>query len=188
MKNELIIFDCFGVIFEEVAPVFLRRHLPSEYVDEIKEKLFRPADLGEITHDELLFNMSKELGLPLERVIPEWKSLFIIKNETVELIRELHKKYDIALLSNAPLGVVEELIENHGLHDLFDKTVISCNVRMAKPQPEIYQYCVSLFEKSYDKIYMVDDSIANLEHLPGIGITPIHFRKTEDVIKKLSSD
>ena len=54
MKNRLIIFDCFGVIFEEVAPVFLRRHLPPEKADKIKDKLFIPADLGLITHDELL--------------------------------------------------------------------------------------------------------------------------------------
>ena len=54
MKNRLIIFDCFGVIFEEVAHVFLKRHLPTETVDEIKDKLFVPADLGLVTHEELL--------------------------------------------------------------------------------------------------------------------------------------
>ncbi len=188
MKNELIIFDCFGVIFEDIAPVFLKRYLPEECVGEIKERLFFPADMGEVTYEELLYNMSKELNVPVDKIIPEWNSLFIIKDETVALIRELHKKHDIALVSNAPLGVVEDLIEKHKLHDLFDKTVISCNVRMTKPDPQIYKYCVSLFEKNYDKIYMVDDSIINLERLPEIGIIPIHFRKTEDVIKKINSD
>ena len=29
--------------------------------------------------------------------------------------------------------------------------------------------------EDYDEIYMIDDNIKNLEHLPEIGITPVHF-------------
>ncbi len=181
MKNRLIIFDCFGVIFQEVAPVFLRKHLPAEKVDEIKDKLFIPADLGQITHDELLQNMADEIGLPLSEVKPEWESLFIIKEDTVSAIKSLKANYDIALLSNAPLGVVEALIEKHKLGELFDNTLISCNVGLAKPDPEIYRQCVSLFGKEYNEIYMIDDSPKNLEVLPSIGIKPILFRTTDDL-------
>ncbi len=181
MKNRLIIFDCFGVIFEEVAPVFLRRHLPAETVDEIKDKLFIPADLGLVTHEELLRNMADEIGLPLEGVKTEWESLFIIKEDTVTAIKQLKENSDIALLSNAPLGVVENLIEKHNLSTLFDNTLISCNVGLAKPDPEFYHRCVSLFGKEYDEIYMIDDSPKNLEVLPSIGIKPILFRTVQDI-------
>lgn len=188
MKNKLIIFDCFGVIFGEVAPVFLSRHLPGETVDEIKDKLFIPADLGDVTYDELLSNMAKELGMTKEEVIPEWESLFIINEDMISVIRELHKENDIALLSNAPIGVVENLIEKHNLHDLFDKVCISCNLHMAKPDPEIYRYCVAQFNKEYDKIHMIDDNIKNLEHLPSLGIIPVHFKNVEDMMKALNCD
>ena len=77
--------------------------------------------------------------------------------------------------------MVENILEKYALGDLFDKTVISCNVKMAKPDPEIYKYCVSLFDKQYDKIYMVDDNAFNLEHLPSIGITPILYKNVEDL-------
>lgn len=181
MKNKLIIFDCFGVIFNEVAPVFLRRHLPAEKADEIKDKLFIPADLGLVTHEELLQNMAYEIGIPLEEVKTEWEALFIIKKDTVSAIKELHKKNDIALLSNAPLGVVEALIEKHSLSSLFDNILISCNIGLAKPDPEIYLHCVSLFDKEYDEIYMIDDSAKNLEVLPSIGIRPVLFRTVDDL-------
>lgn len=181
MKNKLIIFDCFGVIFEEVAPVFLKRHLPTETIDEIKDKLFVPADLGLVTHEELLSNMADEIGLPLEDVKTEWKSLFIIKEDTVTAIKQLKSSNDIALLSNAPLGVVENLIEKHKLSGLFDNTLISCNIGLAKPDSEIYRKCISLFGKEYDEIYMVDDSAKNLEVLPSMGIKPILFRTTYDL-------
>lgn len=185
MHNKLIIFDCFGVIFGEVAPVFLRKYLPADKVDEIKDKLFVPADMGQVTYDGLLNNMSNELGIPKEQIIPEWESLFILNEKMPPVIRELRKKADIALLSNAPLGVVEGLVEKYDLYDLFDKTCISCNIGMAKPDPEIYRYCVGLFEGPYEKIYMIDDSIKNLEPLPKLGITPIHFKNIDDMLSHL---
>lgn len=181
MADTLVIFDCFGVIMNEVAPLFLRKFLPLDEADALKEKLFVPADLGQVTYDELMTGMAQILGMTKEEMIPQWEELFILREEIVPVIRKLGEKYDIALLSNAPLGVVEGLLDKYALWDLFDKTVISCNVKMAKPDVEIYKHCVSLFDKKYDKIYMVDDNLGNLQHLPTIGITPIHYRCIEDL-------
>jgi putative hydrolase of the HAD superfamily len=181
MCNKLVIFDCFGVIMNEVAPVFLRKHLPRDKADKIKEELFVPADMGEVTYDELLDNMAKVLGMTRSEMEPQWNAMFSLREEIVPAIRKLREKADIALLSNAPLGVVEGILDRYALWDLFDKTVISCNVKMAKPDEKIYKYCISLFDKQYDKIYMVDDNIVNLEHLPAIGITPIHYKNVEDL-------
>lgn len=181
MSDTLVIFDCFGVIMNEVAPVFLKKHLPADKASVIKEKLFVPADMGQVTYDELLSNMAKVLGMTKEEMMPEWEAMFSLREEIVPEIRKLREKADIALLSNAPLGVVEGILDRFALWELFDKTVISCNVKMAKPDVEIYKYCVSLFDKKYDKIYMVDDNAVNLEHLPSIGITPILYRNVEDL-------
>lgn len=181
MAQNLVIFDCFGVIMNEVAPVFLKKFLPEDKAGTIKEKLFQPADMGEVTYEELMDNMANELGMTKEEMIPQWEELFVLREEIVPAIRKLKEKYDIALLSNAPLGVVEGILDKYNLWDLFDHTVISCNVKMAKPDEKIYKHCISLFNKEYDKVYMVDDNLVNLEHLPSIGITPIHYRNVEDL-------
>ena len=181
MHDKLVIFDCFGVIMGDVAPVFLRKYLTKEVADPLKEELFVPADLGKVTYDELLTNMANALGLDKDEMTAEWEKLFVLQQEIVPVIRKLREKADIALLSNAPLGVVEGLLDRYSLWDLFDETVISCNVKMAKPDERIYKHCISLFNKKYDKIYMVDDNLVNLEHLPSIGITPIHYRNVEDL-------
>ena len=52
---------------------------------------------------------------------------------------------------------------------------------MAKPDPKIYLHCVSSFGKVYEEIYMIDDNWGNLQHLPEIGITPIHFKSPESL-------
>ncbi len=165
----------------DVAPPFLKRFLPEDKADKIKEELFNPADMGEVTYDELLDNMAKVLGMPKSEMVPQWDAMFTLREEIVPAIRKLREKADIALLSNAPLGVVEGLLDRYALWDLFDETVISCNVKMAKPDEKIYKHCISLFNKQYDKIYMVDDNLVNLEHLPSIGITPVHYRNVDDL-------
>ena len=181
MKNRLIIFDCFGVIFDDIAPPFMRKYLPTDEADIMKEKLFNPADLGEVTYDQLLTNLSETLKLDKEEMTKEWESLFRPKKETVAFIKELHGKADIALLSNAPLGVIETQFEKHSLTPLFDKIFVSCNLKLTKPDPKIYLHAVSSFNKVYEEIYMIDDNWGNLEYLPEIGITPIHFRSIDDL-------
>ena len=181
MKNRLIIFDCFGVIFDEVAPVFIKKYLPAEEADILKEKLFVPADMGEVTYDELLTNMAEALKLDKEEMITEWEALFRLREEMVDVIKKLSEKADVCLLSNAPLGVIETQFEKHSLIPLFDKIFVSCNLKMAKPDPKIYLHAAGSFNKVFEEIYMIDDNWGNLEYLPEIGITPIHFRSIDDL-------
>ncbi len=185
MKNKLIIFDCFGVIFEEVAPTFLRRYIPDERALLIKEELFVPADLGKISYDELLTNMAKAIGMDKEEMTEEWNSMFVLRESILPYIKSLGERHDVILLSNAPLGVVEQQFEKHGLAPLFRRMFISCNLGLAKPDKEIYLHCVREMGKTYDEIYMVDDNPGNLEGLPGIGITPVHYKRDDSVLEAL---
>ena len=179
MKNTLIIFDCFGVIFEDVAPPFLKRFLPEDKANEVKERLFPPADRGEITYDTLLSNLAEELSLPRKEMEEEWNSMFILKKDTVSLIKKLKENNYIALLSNAPESVVENLFEKHGITELFDKIFVSHKYGLIKPQKEFYELCAGSFEKDFKKIYMIDDNRTNLEGLEKIGITPLLFESAE---------
>ena len=185
MAEKLIIFDCFGVIFEEVAPTFLKKFLAEDKALVIKEELFTPADLGLITYDELLTNMAKLLKADKDEMIKEWNSMFILRKSILPVIKALGERHDVILLSNAPMGVVEGAFEKHGLTPLFKKMFVSCNLGLAKPDKAIYLHCVNAMGKTYDEIYMIDDNLTNLEHLPEIGITPIHYKKDDSVLEAL---
>lgn len=186
MKNRLIIFDCFGVIFDEIAPVFFNKYLPAEQAAIIKEKIFVPADLGLIPYEQIFEEIAKELNMPKEDILTEWEELIHLNEAIVPVIKKLGKTADLALLSNAPQGFVEKIFEEHKLSPLFDKIFVSCNLKMSKPDPEIYRYCVSQFGKNYEKIYMIDDNIKNLEHLPDLGITPVLFKDIDSMLNELS--
>lgn len=179
--KRLIIFDCFGVIFEEVAPPFIKKYLPEKEAEELKEKLFVPADKGQVSYEELLDNMAEALKLERAEMVEHWNSLFRVQTEIIPFIEKLKEKNTVALLSNAPTGVVERLFKEHNLERFFDKMVVSSAVGMVKPDFEIYEYCVSLFSETFDEVYMIDDNFSNLERLHQIGIKAVHYKGTESL-------
>ena len=185
MKNELIIFDCFGIIFGEIAPVIFERYFSEEEAKALKDKYFVPADLGEVTLDEIFGGMAEEIGISRERLEREWNELIVLNEKIIPVIERLREERTVILLSNAPLGFVEKLMKEYELEYLFDKIFISCNLKMAKPHPEIYLHCVNSFENKFRKVYMVDDNVKNLEPLPALGITPVHFTDVDTMIEKL---
>lgn len=181
MNNKLIIFDCFGVVFGEVAPVFFKRHFPPEQAAILKEKFFIPADLGLVTYDELFDNIAEELCLNKEDILTEWNSIIHLNEEIIPVIKELKNSADVILLSNAVESFVERIFEEYSLTELFDRIFISCYLKMAKPDPAIYQYAVSQMNKEYDEIYMIDDNIKNVENLHEIGIKGIQYKNIQSL-------
>lgn len=181
MNKTLVIFDCFGVIFDEIAPPFFRRHFDEETARVLKDKYFIPADMGEITREELFERMSRELGMKKEDILDQWEELIHLRPYMVKEIEKIREKADIILLSNAPLGFVEGLFEKYDLTRLFKRLFISCNLKMAKPDKEIYLHCLKEMGGQYDKVYMIDDNLQNVEFLEEIGITGIHFKNADSL-------
>lgn len=187
MKNKLIIFDCFGVIFDEIAVRFFNKHFEPAQAAELKDKFFIPADMGEIEYDEIFVRMAQELKWDKEYILSEWNSLFNLRKEMVPLIEWAGERADVVLLSNAPSGLVERLFEENSLTHLFLHITVSANVKMVKPDLEIYRHCVKQMNKEYDEIYMIDDSERNLKNLESIGITPILFKDVKQLKNELES-
>ncbi len=182
MKKRLVIFDCFGVIFGEIGPCIVRKYAKEgDDVAAIKEKLFLPADLGDVSYDELISNIAEEFGVCKQSVLDDWNSFVKLNDELVSLIEKIRETATVALLSNASKGFVESLFEKYNLTHLFDEMVISSNIGMAKPDKEIYKYCVSRFDCQFDEIYMIDDNAVNLDGLETIGITPVLFKGNESI-------
>ncbi len=183
MKNRLIIFDFFGVVSSEIAPFLFANHFDAQTAARLKEEFFIPADLGEVTLDNVFDSLSTLFEMPRADVVEEWNNYIHINGELVDYIKRLHKIADVVLVSNAPFGLVEGIMAKYGLEGLFDKRFISCNLHLAKPNPAIYKYCLENMGKSYDEMYMIDDNPANLAPLPQLGITPILYKGIDDVRK-----
>jgi putative hydrolase of the HAD superfamily len=72
------------------------------------------------------------------------------------------------------------------LADLFDDVVISAEVRLHKPQPEIYRLAAERLEVEPERCLFVDDLRENCEGAEAVGMTAIRFRDSQQTIARLA--
>lgn len=185
MKKVLVIFDCFGVLGELVTSVFMKRHLDGEMIKKLGDGLIIDGDLGLVSREDFMKTLADAAGMTAGEVEAEYASLYKLRPELMPVIEKIRTFADTALLSNAFFGHAEGIIDRFNIRHLFDKVFLSCDMKMAKPDPKIYEACRDSFGKDYDEVYMVDDTDANLAPLPDIGIIPIKYRSPESVTEAL---
>jgi epoxide hydrolase-like predicted phosphatase len=72
------------------------------------------------------------------------------------------------------------------LGELFDTTVISAEVHMHKPQPEIYRLAAERIEVEPEKCIFVDDLRENCEGAEAVGMTAVRHRDATETIARLA--
>lgn len=181
----LVIFDCFGVIFQEVAPFLFAHHFDKETAERLKQEYFVRADRGEITLTEVFLDMEKRFGFSVEDLQKEWDSLIVLDEKMPPVIAKIKRFCDLALLSNAAKGEVERIVKQFGLDELFDVVRVSSATGISKPDVRAYTETVKAFGKKYRKVYMIDDNPKNLDGLAAIGIEGVLFTEPEKLLRDM---
>jgi putative hydrolase of the HAD superfamily len=102
----------------------------------------------------------------------------------VVLVRRLHRRYKIGLLSNAT-PYLEVLIEQQGLMDLFDIIVNSARVGLRKPDPEIYRLMLAKLALEPQQCLFVDDKERNTAVAHALGMDAVVFRSAAELERRL---
>ncbi|HZT95280.1 MAG TPA: HAD family phosphatase [Chloroflexota bacterium] len=84
-----------------------------------------------------------------------------------------------AILSNAPASLARRLETVHWLDFIHDK-FFSCDLRLTKPAPEIFQVVMGRLGMPPRAILFVDDRLDNIQAASALGMRTIHFRGTAD--------
>jgi len=194
MTIKAVFFDYGGVIqrTEFQAP---RQHLAEKFgmdYDDIDKLVFgsptaRRASVGEITEETHWQEVLKRLKVPAteqKSIETEFFGGDVIDRELVEYIRSLKGKYHTGLISNAWSGM-RAFLEREHLIELFDTVVISSEVKIAKPDAEIYQLALKQAGIDAEDAIFVDDVEANIETCEQIGMMGIVFRDQKAVLRTL---
>jgi epoxide hydrolase-like predicted phosphatase len=72
------------------------------------------------------------------------------------------------------------------LAELFDTAVISAEVHMHKPQPEIYRLAAERLKVASDECIFVDDLRENCEGAEAVGMTVVRHRNAPETIARLA--
>ena len=89
--------------------------------------------------------------------------------------------FKTAVLSNMHNDMVEHLRANSEWTKRFDFLTLSSSLGMAKPEPEIFQYCLKGLGVSAEEAVFIDDREANVEAAVRLGLLGIFAPSTEDL-------
>jgi putative hydrolase of the HAD superfamily len=91
----------------------------------------------------------------------------------------------LALLSNGVSEIVARIRSDRDLAALFDAQVISFEVGLAKPEPEIYRVALEQLGAAPASTLFVDDRLENIETARELGIQTAHFTGNVHDVRRL---
>ena len=192
IKN--IIFDMGGVLLRFEPDYFIARlGITGSDADLLHREVFRSADWvrmdrGTLTDEEGVRRICARLPAHLHKAASElicrWEHPEILPMEGMaDLIGELKAAgYGIYLLSNAFTRQHEYWHRVPG-SEYFDDTLISADVKLLKPQREIYELALNKFGINADECMFIDDRADNIEMAETCGIRGIVFHGDTEILR-----
>lgn len=183
IKN--IVFDMGNVIIRFDPELFMvRLGLADEDRRLLKRELFvslewSRMDRGSLTDEEaaeiVCRRVPERLHDAVRRLVGMWDRPILPVEGMYELVEELRGMgYGIYLLSNASFRQ-HDYWPRVPASKFFDGTLISANVKLVKPQPEIYRLLCDKFSLVPEECVFIDDSTSNAEGAYFCGINALVF-------------
>ena len=183
MKYKNIVFD-----FGNVLAMFDTERLVRTYYQEesdfeiVKDKLFYDWDLldsGRIDYEDYMDNVEnmlpKHLIPAFRQIRNEWYMHLDPIRGTWKLIHDLKENgYKLYILSNAPTFFAKHA-SYYNIVNKFDGIVFSGPIKLAKPEPEIYQYLFDKFDLIPEECLFLDDKEININASKELGMDGIVF-------------
>ncbi len=151
-------------------------------------KVSRQASGGEASVDDIWEYVQDQLGLVDEDMAGFKKDFFAgdeIDQDLMDFIRSIKKNMKSGMITNAWPGMRHYIEEVWNIADAFDVIVVSAEVNLVKPHPEIFNLALEQLELDPEETIFIDDFIENVQGAEAIGMTGIHFVSTDDVVAKL---
>ena len=102
---------------------------------------------------------------------------------TVALIEDLAAAgRPLALLSNAP-GELAEAIGGLPVAAHFGHLLFSCQLKLAKPDPECYNRALARLGASAEEVIFIDDRAENVAAAAALGLRSVHFTSPDEAAR-----
>jgi len=197
-KFKAIVFDYGGVIelappesngfFESIAEIcdipitdfrnlyFERNHLNNIHDQSQKETLL--SVVKDLVPDEVVFRKASQF-------IDAFEAGKVLNTELVSLIHKLKELgYPMALLSNYT-STLRDKLAKQALDGLFDHIIISSEVGLQKPDPQIFYQTFEALGIRPEEAIFIDDSLKSLSTAALVGYHPIRFIDNQGLLTRL---
>jgi len=143
------------------------------------ERFYRPLEGLSVTGDRLR-ELAHEMGDEFLRLT---NTYFSVLPGAAETVRQLAKQYPLTIVSNGFREVQYYKLEHSGLRDCFAHFLVSDEVGINKPQPEIFQIALEKNGVQAHEAVMIGDSYSSdIQGAKNAGIDQIwiHEGETEE--------
>lgn len=182
-----IIFDCFrrfglrmgkNEFFKYCKPDILDGDEPQiNFTGTVLEKKLKKFSL------EIGMELSKtEVCEVAEKSVFKWGSSLQIEENTLNVLKELKKKYKLGIVSNFDHPpFIRYLLNEYKMEDLFDSIVISGEVGVKKPDKEIFNIALKEAALKPGELIYVGDGKEDIIGAKSAGILPILIERDQKV-------
>ena len=190
-----LVFDLGGVVVRWdpdaiVASVFSDPGMRAK----VKAAVFEHADWleldrGTLGREEAIARAAQRSGVPaseIERLVHAVPPSLVVFPETVELLHRLKRKgYPLYCLSNMHFASIEYLEKTQTFWDVFDGAVISCRLKLCKPDAGIYEHLLRTYGLEAKDTLFIDDVQKNLDAAAKLGIKTLRFENASQCEREL---
>jgi putative hydrolase of the HAD superfamily len=181
-----VIFDLGGVVLEWNPDAILENHYADPSVREsVKAALFQhpdwvQMDRGTLSEAEVIERLAQRTGIAsaaLTGLMEAVRRSLQPKPDTLALLEDLAgRQVPLYCLSNMPASTFAYLRDRYDFWSMFRGIVISGEIKMIKPEREIFDHLLRLYGLSAAETVFVDDHPPNIEAARALGLGTVLFR------------
>jgi putative hydrolase of the HAD superfamily len=196
-----VIFDFGRVISAQKPPSLFHAYerelgLAPDTINTVmfQGKAWEEALLGRKTVDEFWQAIGPELGLKTTAQIEAFHRRYhadeAVNEDVLRLIRRLHGRYKLAVLSNSPPGL-SRWLDSWRILDLFHVVFCSGDEGIVKPDPRAFARTLDRLDVKPEEALFIDDTPEHVDAARALGLAGVVFttaeRLEEDVTDLLSA-
>ncbi len=107
--------------------------------------------------------------------VAAWEDIFEVNEPMVELVKKLHGRFPLFLLSNTSDIHRDFFFRRYDFFPLFTAGTYSYEVKASKPGREIYEIALRQHGLTAAETFFIDDLLPNIETARSIGFNAHHY-------------
>ncbi len=183
-----IVFDFYGLFVIDSDRLLIERaeKVNPQLADELRD-IMKQYDYGVVDYNYMVDSFRIKLGLSHEEIMDYFRSHKHLDTRLVELVHSLRQRgFKVGLLTNTGKEGIERYIDEQHLLQIFDDVVLSFEIGLIKPNPEIFTTTVRRLGVEAHTALMIDDRPENLDGARQAGLATLLFHNFDQCIADLA--
>lgn len=202
-KIDNIIFDLGNVILDidylSTIKAFEKIGIENAsilYSKSSQTKIFDQLETGKITKEDFIIEIQKIIPRASKsEVINAWNAIIKdLPESRIDILKNLKDKFSIFLLSNTNSIHIDYIVKKIGerkydeFYNLFDKVYYSHEVKLRKPDPNIFKLVINENNLKIKNTLFIDDSIQHINSAKKLGLQTYHLNNSIESLETIFPD